>query len=66
MLVLGTSGIVHPAAGLPLVASRAGAKIAEINIDPTPLTPLADYVFTGKAGEVLPALDLRLRERIAS
>jgi len=63
MFVIGTSSVVQPAATLPLAASRAGAKIIEVNIEPTPLTPQADYFFPGKAGEVLPALDRRLREK---
>jgi len=66
MLVLGTSGIVHPAASLPYAAARAGAKIVEVNIEPTPLTPQADFFLPGKAGEVLPALDRGLRGRKAS
>jgi NAD-dependent deacetylase len=63
MLVLGTSGIVQPAASLPLAALRAGAKVVEVNIEPTPLTPQVDRFLPGKAGEVLPELDRRLRER---
>ncbi len=63
MFVVGTSSIVRPAADLPLAASRAGAKIIEINIEPTPLTPEADYFFPGKAGEVLSVLDKRLRDK---
>lgn len=61
MLVIGTSSVVQPAAALPLAAARAGAKIIEVNIEPTPLTTQADYFFPGKAGEVLPVLDKRLR-----
>jgi NAD-dependent deacetylase len=66
MFVIGTSAIVQPAASLPYAASRAGAKIVEINIEPTPLTPYADYFFPGKAGEVLPVLDEHLRKGPAS
>jgi NAD-dependent deacetylase len=28
----------------------------EINAEPTPLTPKADYVLQGKSGEILPEL----------
>lgn len=66
MLVLGTSGVVHPAASLPFAASRAGAKIVEINVEPTPLTPQADHFLPGKSGEILADLDRRLRERMAA
>ncbi len=55
-LAVRTSGLVHPAAGLPLVAKRHGAVLVEINTEETPLTPLADYALTGKSGELLPQL----------
>lgn len=63
MFVVGTSAVVHPAASLPLIAAQAGAKIVEVNPDPTPLTPDADFSFRGKAGEVLPLIDKHLSER---
>jgi len=66
MFVVGTSAIVQPAASLPLAAAEAGAKLVEVNMDPTPLSPQADYFFRGKAGEVLPALDSALREKPAA
>jgi NAD-dependent deacetylase len=64
MFVIGTSAVVHPAASLPYAAARAGAKIVEVNLEPTPLTPHANFFFPGKAGEILPVLDRQLRERI--
>ncbi len=57
MFVIGTSAVVQPAASLPLMAAEAGAKIVEINPDPTPLTPYSDFSFRGKAGEILPSMD---------
>ena len=59
-LAVGTSGLVYPAAGLPLVAGEAGALVVEINVDDTPLTAHAGAVLRGKAAEVLPALEARL------
>jgi NAD-dependent deacetylase len=59
-LVIGTSALVYPAAGLPSVASRAGALVVEVNVDDTPLTPLAGAVLRGPAAVVLPALEARL------
>jgi len=53
---IGTSALVQPAASLALDAKRNGASIAELNLDSTPLTPLADIVLHGKAGQLLPAL----------
>ncbi|HYJ80083.1 MAG TPA: NAD-dependent protein deacylase, partial [Longimicrobiaceae bacterium] len=60
MLVVGTSGTVWPAAELPHVARRAGARIVEINPEPSELTPLADVFLAGAAGTVLPELIERL------
>jgi NAD-dependent deacetylase len=55
-LSIGTSSVVYPAADLWRRAKERGAIVIEINKDPTPLTPLADHSFLGKAGEILPAL----------
>jgi NAD-dependent deacetylase len=55
--VIGTSAIVYPAAGLPSVASRAGAYVVEINPEPTALSGMCDEVIQGRAGEILPLLD---------
>lgn len=57
-LVIGTSGLVHPAAALPRIAKTAGVPVVEINPDPTPNTPLADLVIASPAAEVFAALDL--------
>lgn len=55
-LVIGTSGLVYPAAGLPEIAKSAGAFVCEINPEPTPLSDLCDEAVSGKAGEILPQL----------
>ena len=55
-LCVGTSGLVEPAASLPLVALEAGALVIEVNPDRTPLTERATVALAGKAGEVLPRL----------
>jgi len=64
ILVIGTSAVVQPAASLPLTAAEAGAKIVEVNPNPTPLTPSSDFSFRGKAGEVLPLIDKELHNLI--
>jgi NAD-dependent deacetylase len=56
MLIVGTSGIVQPAASLSLHAKQGGAVVAEINLDRTPQSGQMDFVLTGKAGEILPML----------
>ena len=55
-LVIGTSAVVYPAAGLIEVARQAGARVAIVNPDPTPADELADWVLRGPAGEILPRL----------
>jgi NAD-dependent deacetylase len=55
-LVLGTSAVVMPAAGLVSLSREAGAKVIEINLEATPATALADIMLRGKTGEVLPQL----------
>ena len=52
--VIGTSGLVYPAAGIPEVAKAAGAYVCEVNPERTPLSDLCDEVITSKAGDVLP------------
>jgi NAD-dependent deacetylase len=56
LLVVGTSGLVHPAAGLPLLARRAGVPVIVVNPQPTELDPLAKLVVRGAAAAVLPPL----------
>ncbi len=55
-LSIGTSGVVQPAASLAFAAHNRGASVVEVNAEPTPLTPKADFVLCGKSGEILPAL----------
>jgi NAD-dependent deacetylase len=56
MLLVGTSGAVNPAAQLPLLARERGARIIEVNPEPTQLTAAADVVVTGPSGEMLPRI----------
>ena len=56
MLIIGTSGTVQPAASLPLITSRSGGKVIEINPQESGVTSLADIFLQGKSGEILPAL----------
>jgi NAD-dependent deacetylase len=56
LLSVGTSSLVHPAAGLPVLAKRNGALLIEVNPTATPLTPHVDAVLSGPAGQLLPQL----------
>ena len=53
MLVVGTSAVVQPAASLPLVAQRNGARLVEVNPAETPLSVHAHEILRGPAAEVL-------------
>jgi NAD-dependent deacetylase len=55
-LVIGTSAIVYPSAGLASIAKRAGAKVVEINIVDTPLSNWIDESLRGPSAELLPQL----------
>jgi NAD-dependent deacetylase len=55
-LVVGTSAMVHPAASLIPYAKQAGAKVIEINVEPTGATRMVDLALQGPSGELLPKL----------
>jgi NAD-dependent deacetylase len=55
-LVIGTSAVVYPAAGLIPYAKQSGARVIEINMEPTPATAIVDCALQGPAAEILPAL----------
>ncbi len=59
---IGTAAVVYPAAGLAERALRSGARIIEINPEPTALSPLSDIALRGLAGELLPQLLQTLRD----
>jgi len=52
LLVIGTSGIVYPAAGL----ARLGKRVVEINAAATALSDDMDETLEGPSGEILPRL----------
>lgn len=56
MLVVGTSAVVYPAAGLVPLALGAGARVIEVNLEETPHSGAVNLSLRGKAGEILPEL----------
>ena len=52
-LVLGSSLVVYPAAGFPLMAARNGAALAIVNREPTEQDPYADLVLHDEIGPVM-------------
>jgi NAD-dependent deacetylase len=56
VLVVGTSGMVEPAASLATRAPRRDAFVVEINPEETAITPRANVVLRGLASAYVPAL----------
>ena len=52
-VAIGSSLVVHPAAGLPILARENGAFLVIINREPTPCDEAADLVLRGEIGAIL-------------
>ncbi|MCK4537486.1 MAG: NAD-dependent deacylase [Candidatus Krumholzibacteria bacterium] len=55
-MIVGTSGLVQPAASLPQIASSAGAYVIEVNVEESAVTHWSDLFIEGRSGEVLPLI----------
>ena len=55
-LVVGTSAVVYPAAGMVPLARRVGASVIEFNLTRTDASDLADVGVYGPSGQTLPAV----------
>jgi NAD-dependent deacetylase len=62
VVVVGTSSVVYPAAGLPEFAVSRGAVVVEVNPEPTPLSATATISLRESASTALPNLLTRLPE----
>jgi NAD-dependent deacetylase len=56
VLVVGTSAMVYPAAALPRMALGCGARVIEVNPEPTELSQDVSLFLQGKASAILPGL----------
>jgi NAD-dependent deacetylase len=56
LLVVGTSAVVYPAAGLIHQAKLEGARVIEVNLTPTEASRVVDVGLYGPSGQVLPRL----------
>ena len=56
LFVIGTSGVVYPAAGFASVAKEVGALVIEINLENTPQGNLVDLSLQGRAKDLVPLL----------
>jgi NAD-dependent deacetylase len=61
-IVIGSSLVVQPAASMPLVAKRNGAKLVIINRDPTPYDGMADIVIHGQAGPTMASILQKVKQ----
>jgi NAD-dependent deacetylase len=61
MILVGTSGVVYPAASVPVLAKRSGATIIEVNPEPTDYTDrIVDLFIPMKAGPAFERIDARI------
>ena len=56
LLIIGTSGLVYPAASFAPIAKEHGAFVIELNLDPTPNSALVDVSIQGRAKDLVPQL----------
>ena len=60
-IVIGSTLVIYPAAYMPTYAREAGARLAIVNLTPTPLDHYATVVIRGKAGDIMPKVMERVR-----
>ncbi|WP_300391829.1 Sir2 family NAD-dependent protein deacetylase [Henriciella sp.] len=63
-IVLGSSLVVYPAAGIPVMAKRAGAKLAIINREPTDMDSYANMVLNVEIGAFMEEVLKELEETV--
>jgi len=63
-IVIGSSLVVQPAASMPLVAKKNGAKLVIINRDPTPYDDMADLVIHGQAGSTMASIVEYVKQKL--
>jgi len=60
-IVIGSTLVIYPAAYMPAYARDAGARLAIVNLTPTPLDHYATVVVQGGAGEIMSRVIERVR-----
>ena len=60
-IVIGSTLVVYPAAYIPTYATQAGARLAIVNLTPTPFDHYAEVVVRGKAGEIMSEVIEKIR-----
>ena len=65
-LAAGSSLVVYPAAQMPIIAKRSGARLVILNIGETPHDHYADIVIGEKTGETLSQIVSRAKEKLSA
>ena len=61
LIIVGTTGEVMPASQVPIIAKQNGAKIIEVNLDPSNYTNnVTDIFLQGKATEIMEKLEIEI------
>jgi len=63
-IVIGSTLVVYPAAYMPEYALDSGAKLVIINLSSTPMDKQASVLVRAKAGEAMPRVVLKVKERM--
>jgi NAD-dependent deacetylase len=63
-LAAGSSLVVYPAAQMPIIAKRSGARLVIMNLTETPHDDLADVIIAEKTGEALSRIVARVKEKL--
>jgi NAD-dependent deacetylase len=65
LIVVGTSGVVYPVASFPQTVKDNGGYVVEVNVEPTPISAIADASLYGNSGDILPMIVKWLKEKKA-
>ena len=60
VIVVGTSGVVQPAAMIPLIVKHQGGRVVDVNIEETAYKDIADLFIKTRAGEAFKLLGRKL------
>lgn len=63
LIVVGTSGVVYPVASFPQTVKQNGGFVIEVNVEPTPISAVADASLYGNSGDILPMIVRWLRRK---
>lgn len=64
-IVIGSTLVVYPAAYMPMYAVEAGARLMIVNLSSTPMDSYATVLIRGKAGEVMPRVIEKVKQKLS-